>query len=206
MLWTVIPGAGFAAPADVIKAGDNVEMHYTCKLNNGEIVATSEQPVADNESLKKSSIFVPDHKRGTVEAVAGDATPYSMEGGPNVFQDFEQQVEKQLAKDVIGLNQGEHRDFQLRIDPLKGGPEQNYLRLARVRERPKEMRIAVDAYKARTKRDPAIGDAVSPWAGDKIFGKISEIYRRRGGGQIHRNPRRSDGYGLRYRDDQGCRG
>jgi len=46
--------------AEVIKPGEQADIHFTCRLPNGEIAAsTYEEDVAVNSSLPKSPIFIP---------------------------------------------------------------------------------------------------------------------------------------------------
>jgi FKBP-type peptidyl-prolyl cis-trans isomerase 2 len=159
-LGTACPGPVAAAPEDVIKAGDQVEIHYTCRLKNGEIIATTEQSVADDASLKKSNIFDPHHERGGIEMAAG-GTPGDTPGtSPRNYKDFEAQVVNELLAAVVGRTPGEFRNVELKIKPVSSKkPWEHDLHMALVRKRPKEMSVTPDVYKGHSGKAPQVGDS-----------------------------------------------
>jgi len=158
-LWTAFPGPVAADPADAIKAGDPVEIHYTCRLKSGESVATTEQSVADDASLKKSNIFYAHHQRDPIKESAGgigNDTPAAM---LSRFKDFEAQVANELLSVVAGRKPGEYRNVEIKIKPVYSPhPGENDLPMALVRKRPKEMNILKSDYRAQFGKEPVIGD------------------------------------------------
>ncbi len=159
-LWTAFTGPAAAAPADAIKAGDLVEIHYTCRTKNGEIAATTEQSVADDASLKKSNIFDPHHERGGIETAAGGIPGDTPDTSPRKYRDFEAQVVNELLAVVVGREPGEYRDVELKIKPVSSKkPWEHDLHMALVRHRPKEMSVAPDAYRKHSGKDPKVGDS-----------------------------------------------
>ena len=152
----VFPGPAAAADKDVIKAGDQIEIHYTCRLKNGEIVATTEQSVADDASLIKSEIFNPQAKRGGIEIAAGGLSGETPDAGPRNYTDFEAQVLNELLRAVIGRSPGSYQDIETRMRPVSG---EHDLRMALVRHRSKEMKIPLGEYKDHFGADPQIGQA-----------------------------------------------
>jgi len=173
-IWTAFPGPAAAAPADAIKAGERVEIHYTCRLKNGEITATTEQPVADDASLKKANIFDPRHERGGIEIAAGGFPGDTPDTSPRNYKDFEAQVVNELLAVVVGRTPGEYRDVELKIKPVSASkPGEHDLHMALVRKRPKEMRVPLSECKLHFGRDPREGD---PYARDPALpGKIESV-------------------------------
>lgn len=173
-LWTAFPGTAAAAPADVIRVMDPVEIHYTCRLKNGEIVATTEQSVADDASLKKSDIFDPHYKRGGIKTEAGAIPGDTPDTSPHNYKDFEGQVLNELLAEVVGRTPGEYRDVELKMKPVSARtPGEHDLRLALVRHRPKEMHVSLSEYKQRMLKDPQVGD---PYVIDPaVPGKVESV-------------------------------
>ena len=160
VLWTAFAVPVIAAPAEVIKAGDHVEMHYTCKLNNGEIVATTEQSVADDASLKKSNIFFLAGDGKGIHDIAGRVDPEFPP--PPEPRDFEKAIETQLAQVVVGMKHGKHLNVEIKpILITRTSSKEHFLKIARVRTRPKEMRLDIDEYKKKEGKAPEVGDVFS---------------------------------------------
>ncbi len=173
-LWTAFLGPAAAAPADSIKAGDPVEIHYTCRLKNGEIAATTEQSVADDASLKKSDIFDPSYKRGGIEMAAGGTPGKTPDTSPSNLKNFEAQVANELLAAVVRREPGEYRNVELKMKPVYSAtPGQNDLPMALVRKRPKEMTIPLSEYKAHFGGDAQVG---APYVRDPaVPGKVESV-------------------------------
>jgi FKBP-type peptidyl-prolyl cis-trans isomerase 2 len=171
VLWTVSPAA--ADGADAIKAGDRVEIHYTCRLQNGDVTATTEQSVADDASLKKSEIFDPRHERGGIKGTAGGIAGETPGTSPSDYKDFESQVVNELLDAIVGRKPGEYRNVDLRMKPVSSSkPGEHDLRMALVRHRPKEMRIPIGEYKDHY-GEPEVGKALI--RDPAIPGKIESV-------------------------------
>jgi len=170
----VFPGLAAPAGKDVIKAGDQVEIHYTCRLKNGEIVATTEQSVADNASLKKSKIFDPGHERGAIKIEAGGIPGDSPDTSPRNYKDFEAQILNELLAAVVGRSPGQYKNVELQMKPVYASkPGEHDLHMALVRQRPKEKHIPVGEFEAHFGVAPQVGAAyvLDP----AISGKIESV-------------------------------
>ncbi len=134
-----------------------VEFHFTCRTRAGEVWVSTEQSIAKDDSLSKAAFFIARdngkpvrHNAGTKKAAAVD--PLDMA--------FEDLVSLCLAEELVGMREGEKIHVELRPEAtrFKRTPDQ-VLKIARIRKRPKEMRMPVEQYKTRAGKDPAPGQS-----------------------------------------------
>ncbi|MGC9966102.1 MAG: hypothetical protein ABSE08_11915 [Syntrophobacteraceae bacterium] len=144
-----------AAKTDSIKPGDKVGIQFTCRFKNGEIASSTSTAVARNTE-PKSAIFLP---RNIDDPVAVTADESSKNRQPHDFIAFEDEIITQLARSITGMPVNGAGTIELHADRITGLPSKDeFLQLARVRVRPKEMRMTSDEFKARTGKEPAVGE------------------------------------------------
>jgi FKBP-type peptidyl-prolyl cis-trans isomerase 2 len=151
LLWTPC----LRAEALTVKAGDEANVHFTCRLKNGDIAASSYPSVAVDPKLHKSPIFVARTTGAPLLLVAGQPP-----SGPNQDQarGFEGEIIYQLSKAVVGLRVGEKQTREMAGERLQEKKKDDYhLQMARVRQRVKEMRLTPEQYKAQTGRAAEVG-------------------------------------------------
>ncbi len=176
--FTVIPlllliFTDYAATEEVkiVQAGDNAGINYICRLKTGEVVAATD---AVPENQPKSNIFMRRKDTGPLPVVA--ARP---DGPSQVKQEepFEDEIVHRLSGIIIGMKVGERRPVTLTPRIVAERDEKNYVaRLARVRTRQKEMKMSLDEYKNRARKDPEVGQA---FAIDPAFpGKVEAVTAR----------------------------
>ena len=137
---------------NIVQSGDTVDINYLCKLKTGEAVASTEK-LADNQP--KSSIFVLAQPAVPVPVTAGSPFPKLAAGKELLIED---EIKYRLADIVTGMKEGEIRIVELSAEDVDTRTEGNYVvHLARVRKRPKEMRIPIDAYKDRLGHPAEVG-------------------------------------------------
>jgi len=136
----------------LVKAGDRVNVHFTCRLKSGEVAASSYPAVATDEKVRKSAIFVP----RTVD------TPLSIVAASPALSDktrgLEDEILNQLSGAVIGMPVGEKQTREIKAERLMEEKKGDYvLQIARVRSRVKEMRFTPEEYKSRTGKAAELG-------------------------------------------------
>jgi len=143
----------FAAEASVIKPGDRAGIEFTCRFPNGDIAGSTSSAVASDSSLRKSPVYLPRSKDDPVEVVAGPVP--SQRRFPVAFLD---EIAVRIAAAIPGMQPGETRTMEIRSERPADTPEKDqFLQLARVRPRPKEIRMTREEYKSRTGKDPRVG-------------------------------------------------
>ena len=159
-----------AAETDLIKPGDKVGVQFTCRLKNGEVASSTSMAVAKNAE-PKSSIFLPRSKDDPIAVTAVDG---SKDLKPNDFISLENEILAQLSRSVTGMKMNETRTIELHADKISGlPPKEEFLQLARVRVRPKEMRMTSGEFKARTGKEPAVGEEFT--SDPEMPGKVASV-------------------------------
>jgi FKBP-type peptidyl-prolyl cis-trans isomerase 2 len=143
----------FAAEAAVIRPGDRVGILFTCRFPNGEIAGSTSSAVAADSSLRKSPVYLPRSKDDPIEVVAG---PIS--GQRRFPVPFLDEIAARISAAIPGMQPGETRTMEIRSERPAGVPEKDqFLQLARIRPRPKEIRMTREEYKSRTRKEPQVG-------------------------------------------------
>ena len=140
-----------------VKAGDGAAVHFTCRLKNGDVAASSYQSVADDHSLRKSALFARRTANTPLAVTAGK--PYEIPA-PGQERSMEGEILARLSEAIVGMRTGEKQTREIKAERR---PEQKkdeyFLKIARVRERVKEMRFAPETYKSRTTKTPEVGQS-----------------------------------------------
>lgn len=152
LLVTVATGCAATAERRVIGVGDRVRVGYSCRLPNGELAATTEKDAGD-PSVPKSALFMA--RKGAIPlSLAAGVAPAAIPGGPG----FDDDIAAGLAQALPGMSVGEKKRVELKGEPVPGlAGNERFLRMARVRKRPKEMRLSREEYAAKTGREPEVG-------------------------------------------------
>jgi FKBP-type peptidyl-prolyl cis-trans isomerase 2 len=159
-----------AAETDLIKPGDKVGVQFTCRLKNGEIASSTSTAVAGNTE-PKSAIFLP---RNIDDPLAVTAVDNSKDLQPHDFIAFEDEIVAQLSKSVTGMKLNGSGTIELHADRIAGlQPQDEFIQLARVRRRPKELRMTSVEFKSRTGKEPAIGEEFT--YDPEIPGKVASV-------------------------------
>jgi len=142
----------------VIRTGDVADIHFLCKLRTGEIVAATDKLEGQQAALPRSGIFLVRSKDGPVPVKAADALPALPPGGERAF---EAEIIDRLGEVLVGMKEGESRAVNLTAEELPERKEEAYVvKLVRVRENPKEMKMTINEYRSRTGKSPEVGQSV----------------------------------------------
>lgn len=154
-----------------MQPGDVADIRFLCKLKTGEIVAATDNSVGQQTALPKSALFLSRDKDDPVSVTAAVSLP-----GPPTGREwaFEDEIINRLAGVVVGMREGERRTVNLTAEELPERRQEEYvIRVARVRERQKEMRMPGTDYRVRIGKSPEIGQ---PFVLDPaIPGKVQSV-------------------------------
>jgi FKBP-type peptidyl-prolyl cis-trans isomerase 2 len=153
-LFFILHRAGLSAAEDnVIKPGDKVGIQFTCRFPSGEIAASTSTAVTKDSSLRKSAVFVPRSTDDPLEVTAGQSG--AAKSFPFPFLD---EIVARIAASLPGVTPGKARTIEIRSERPADVPEkEQFLELARIRQRSKEIRMTADEYKSRTGKRPEVG-------------------------------------------------
>ncbi|MFZ4856673.1 MAG: thioredoxin fold domain-containing protein [Desulfuromonadaceae bacterium] len=159
-----------AAPV-VVRTGDKAEINFTCRLQNGELAATT-CPDASVTGETKAPLYMTRH--GAEDSVAVTAGPPSPNARKMDWQPFEQEIIARLAPKITGLKVGEPVQWVIAADRYPvSAPNERQVKMALVRKRDKEMRLSIEEYTNKTGKDPEVGQL---FVIDKLVpGKIAEV-------------------------------
>jgi len=146
---------GDARADEIVKPGDKVRIDFTCRLSNGEIAATTDRALASDDGVKKASIF---QARKSEEPLVITAGPDEKTYGKRGARGFEGEIVAEMANAVVGMNPGGTKSLEVKRERAKPqGNEPMVLEMARVRIRPKEVKMTPEEYRGRTGKDPEVG-------------------------------------------------
>ena len=98
-----------AAKTGTIKAGDKVDIQFTCRFPDGKIAASTSTAVAKDRSLQKSPVFLPRSKDKPINVTAGKSY------GPQHFPvAFENEIISQIAQSLVGMKTGQKESLEIR--------------------------------------------------------------------------------------------
>ena len=141
--------------SSIVRPGDRAAVNFTCRFGNGEIAASTSGEVTRDPSLPKSRVFLPRTARDPLILVAGAE---EIRRGPLGVISFEDAITARLAGAIVGLRGGTRTTVELRADRESAeGSSGGRLPMARVRRRPKELRLSREKYVAQKGRAPEIG-------------------------------------------------
>lgn len=153
---TALAGCAAVEKARPVVAGDRVGVHFTCRLKSGEIAISTEKKVADDPSLPKSVLFIPRDQDGPLMISAAVAVQDQPDGP---YASFEERVLKRIASAVVGMAPDKQRTAPIMAERedayLK--PEEIFLKMSRVRHRPKEINVDSADFVSRTGKSPVVG-------------------------------------------------
>ncbi len=142
-----------AAETAAIKPGDKVGIQFTCRFPNGEIAASTSTAVAQDSSLRKSTVFLPRSKDDPIEVTVGQNV-----GAKKFPFPFLDEIVDRISASLAGTALGVTRTIEIRSERPAGVPEKDqFLQLVRTRHYAKEIKMTKDEFKSRTGKDPVVG-------------------------------------------------
>jgi hypothetical protein len=154
LFWGVTAPA-FSGSEGLIHLGDRVEVALTCRIPSGELAASTSLSEG-GEAVAKASVFTP---RSTSEPLVIAAGPGA--GAPPAGRErsFEEEILERIGAEIVGKPSGQPMRLRLLAGRQPERGEADYvLAMARIRKRPAQARVTVDAYRSRMGKAPAVGD------------------------------------------------
>lgn len=148
--------SGCAATGNIrqTQPGDTADIHFQCRLQNGEIAAATDD-AAVKKDQPKANIYVVRLKNDPVSVLV-PGPPEKPAGEKE--RTFEDDIAVRLAGHLTGLKEGETRHVELTAQDLPERTKENYtVSLARVHKTPKEIKMTIEEYKSRTGMSPETG-------------------------------------------------
>jgi hypothetical protein len=155
VLALLLLGGCAVARQAVVRPGDRATVDFTCRFRNGDIAATTSAEVTRDASRRKSAVFLPRDRKDSVVLVAGREAPT----GTPEDRSFEGAILSRLSAAIVGLREGTGAIVELGADTAPNGEgDGKILPMARVRRRPRELRMSREEYVAIKKKEPEAGE------------------------------------------------
>ena len=159
-----------------ILPNETVQVHYLCRLKNGEILTASDPSMIKNQSEPKAEIFWIPEKSAPLRLVAGQQDRKSMESLRTIRPiAFSEELACQLSEKLVNMPLNTFQQIHLQADCQDDlNKDVRYSRMGRFRKRPNKLRIPQKKYISIMKKQPAIGDEI-PHIYKGFVGKITAI-------------------------------
>jgi FKBP-type peptidyl-prolyl cis-trans isomerase 2 len=155
MSGTTISAVESPPKTNTVVSGDPVDMHFTCRFKNGETAISTYQDLSNDQSIQKSTIFLERDRNTPIELVAEKDPPKP--DRPQLMG-FESWLFYRLSPAIVGLERGKKTTVEINAERLEERQKnERSIKMARVRQRPKENRMSPKEYKSRTGKTPEIG-------------------------------------------------
>jgi hypothetical protein len=155
-LFWVGTAPAFSDTGGLIHLGDSVEVELTCRMASGELAASTSPPEGDGAGAK-APVFTPRSANEPLVIAAGPGA-----GAPPAGRErsFEEEILERIGAELVGKAFGQPFSLKLIAGKQPERTEADYLlSMARIRKRPAEIRMTVEAYRSRMGKAPAVGDA-----------------------------------------------
>lgn len=144
---------GVALANTVIRQGDPVQVHYVCRLKNGEIAAATLDESKLGAVAVRADVFQPVQKDAPLSLQAGIKPKVQNESGAH---DFADEIATQISSALVGLPFDESQSIKISAGRAPYRPQAT-ITLPRVRRRPMELRLLPEEYVNRIGKAAEVG-------------------------------------------------
>jgi len=149
------------------------QLDYTCRLETGEVLETTNREVAEDPSMTKARVFATRDQYGPRPAI-------KRQGSQEPVQDkkelrfFREVLEDKLSKATRGWKVGTARTVRVTAEEQLDVPEnERTIRLARVKTVPKEMHIEKETFTQMTGSEAQVDETV--YLHPEVKGKVVSV-------------------------------
>jgi|GEM_PF-958006 len=149
-----------STPMKSIASGDSVLLDYTCRLENGAIVATTRKAAAYDKDAQLSSAFVPLAAYGPAAVTVGSQRQPPAK--PTIHP-LTGEIAYRLSQQIEELTYGKTHHLTVTTEMISDLPKrERYLQFARTMRRPKQRSIPKAQFVANTGKEPEVGELLFP--------------------------------------------
>ena len=142
-----------AGTRSVVKDGSAVSVQLTCRMPDGKVIMTTDESIATSD---RSRLYLPRKENGPLHLTAGKAVRDMGSRG-----DLDVELANGAARSLVGMSSGETKQVALTADPVPGPDgKPRLLPMAKIRQRPKEMKLSPEDFSGRFGKKPEVGTVV----------------------------------------------
>ena len=155
-----------ATGKNTVHSGDAVALDYTCRIEDGSILATTSKDDAYAKDAKLSNAIIVPKAFVPVDLVVGRELKHDSK--PQVHP-LSEEIIFRLADRLTGLTYDETQPVAIASEGIADLPEsERYLHFARVMKRPKQRSISKEQFISNVGKEPVVGellfaDQPMPW-------------------------------------------
>lgn len=150
----------------IVKDGAEVSVQLTCRMPDSKVIMTTDESIPTSD---RSRLYLPRKEYGPLHLTAGKAVRDMGARG-----DLDVELANGVVRSLVGMSSGETKRIALTADPVPGPDgKPRLLPMARVRQRPREMKLSPEDFSGRFGKKPEIGTAVI--LDPAIPGAVTEI-------------------------------
>lgn len=147
------------------------EIHYTCRMSDGEVVVTTENATADDPSVPKSEVFIGKTEYAPINLAGIEADPAEVN---EELLFFEEVLIRKLAREARDWKVGTERDLNIEAEEQAHlSEEERMIEINRRHTQPKTIRYAENIFSRVTGAECAVGETVVLHRGVK--GQVTSI-------------------------------
>lgn len=139
------------------------QLHYTCRLETGEVLETTRRDTATDPAILKSKAFAPQVEYGPVPVTSTEEpAKTASQGRPLKY--FREVLVEELSKATNDWQAGAAKTIRVTTEDQTGVPEQERsIWLTRFKSVPKEKRYNADNFEQVTTAKPEVGAVFYPF-------------------------------------------
>ena len=144
----------------IINPGDKIIVDFTCRLKkDGKIVVTTEEPLIKDNNDAKSIIFYPIKEYVPIPVIAGEGKKTPDFGTLNSSH---KEILENISMAIIGKEVGVPFSFDIMGETSQiVSYDDRYLKISRIREKPRIQKINLGSWKKSNDRTPLPGDVIN---------------------------------------------
>ena len=144
---------------ELIKAGDSVQVDFTCSMEDGKIVMTTDESLAGDDRNEKAGIFLPLKEYTPISMVAGSSKSEPDYGN---LKAMETEIFDCLSGVLPGMKSGSSNEIFITSEDITNlSGEDRFLDLPRIRKIEKQRKIHPVSFKEAYGKDPVKGDVIT---------------------------------------------
>lgn len=155
----LVSGCAGIKTAHMIEPGHEVQVNYTCRALNGDVMTTTRRSIAENPAIAKSRVFSDQAEFKPVSIIVGQDMPGQIPGEVHFFDD---ELKSKLAHALGRKEMGKTYDLTIVSDIPKELEDRNrYRDVNRVRIRPGTKKVSRLGFTKAHHKEPKQGEILS---------------------------------------------
>ncbi|BBO92849.1 hypothetical protein [Desulfosarcina ovata] len=139
-----------------INAGDAVLVDYTCRIENGDILASTQEQIVFEKEAQVSHAFVPMKSYGSIPLMVNREMKKT---GKPITRGLQEEISYRLGKQLIGQAYDQILHLAVASEAIENLPKmERYLQIAKIIRRPKQRDMPKADFIKVAGKEPKVGE------------------------------------------------